>query len=70
MKRIYHCFVGGAVVALGALTAVLMVSGGWEAVAAAVGILAGLVSVLSFVVLGVARERPGLRRRAAAPSAA
>jgi hypothetical protein len=44
-------------VALGALIAVLMVSGGWEAVIAAVGILAGLVSLLSLVVLGVAAER-------------
>jgi hypothetical protein len=69
MRRIYHCFVGGAAVALGAFVAVLMVSGGWQAVVAAVGIFAGIVAVLCFIVLGVASERPQPRRRRAPVSA-
>ena len=58
MRRIYHWFVGGAAVALGAFVAVLLVSGGWQAVAATVGIFGGIAAVLSFIVLGVASERP------------
>jgi hypothetical protein len=65
MRLIRNCFVGGAAVALGAFVAVLIVSGGWQAAVAAVGILGGLVSVLSFIVLGVASERPQPPRRRA-----
>jgi hypothetical protein len=58
MKRTYHSFVGTAAVTLGALMAVLLVSGGWQAVAAALGVFAGLVTLLSFTVLRAAADRP------------
>jgi hypothetical protein len=71
MRRTQHCFVGGAAVTLAAFIAALVVSGGWQAVVAAIGVFAGLVTVLSFLVLRAASERvaarPRMPSRAGAP---
>ena len=64
MKRTYHTLVGSAVLVLAAFGAVLVVHGGWQAVAAAVAISAGLVFLLSFLRLRAAADRP----RAARPA--
>jgi hypothetical protein len=69
MKRTQHCFVGGAAVTLGAFIAALVVSGGWQAVVATVGVVAGLVTVLSFLVFRAASERPQAGRRAPSQAA-
>lgn len=62
MKRTYHTFLGGAAVGLGGLAAVMIVHGGWQAVAAAVAIFGGLVYLLSLTWLAAASERPRATR--------
>ena len=58
MRAIYRTFLGGAVLTVAALAALLIVSGGWQPVGAAVAILGGLVFGLSFITLAAAGERP------------
>ena len=58
MKRTFHSFLGSGALLLGALTAVIVVNGGWQAVAAALAILGGLVFGLSFISLAAAGEKP------------
>jgi hypothetical protein len=58
VKPTYHRFLGSGAIALGALAAVLIVNGGWQAVAAALALFGGLGFVLSFISLGAASERP------------
>jgi hypothetical protein len=58
MKRTFHGFLAGGALVLGALLAVILVNGGWQAVAAAVAILGGLVFGLSFIALLTAGETP------------
>jgi hypothetical protein len=58
MERTFHRFLGGGALMLGALVAVILVNGGWQAVAAAVGMLGGLVFGLSFISLAAAGEKP------------
>ena len=57
MRRIYRTFLGGAVLTVAALAALLIVSGGWQPVAAAVAILGGLVFGLSVITLAAGGER-------------
>ena len=57
-RRSYHTLLGSAAAALGAGAAVMLVSGGWQSVAAALAIFAGLVFVASAIGLGIASERP------------
>jgi hypothetical protein len=62
VRRTYHTFLGGAAVGLGGLAAVIVVHGGWQAVAAAVAIFGGLVYLLSLTCLAAASERPRATR--------
>ena len=64
MKRTHHTFVGSAGLGLAAFGAILVTNGGWQPVAAAVAIFAGLVSLLSFLRLGAAADRPRPARAA------
>jgi hypothetical protein len=57
VRRIYRTFLGGAVLTVAALAALLIVSGGWQPVAAAVAILGGLVFGLSLITLTAGGER-------------
>jgi hypothetical protein len=56
--RSYHAFLGGAAIGLGGLAATMLVHGYWQPVAAAVAVLGGMLFGLSFLVLGVAADRP------------
>jgi predicted lipid-binding transport protein (Tim44 family) len=58
IRTTFHRFLGGGALMLGALAAVLLVNGGWQAVAAALSVLGGLVFVFSFISLASASERP------------
>ena len=64
MKRTLQTFLGGGALMLGAFVAVLLVNGGWQAVAAALSILGGLVFGLSFISLAAASEQPSPTRPA------
>jgi hypothetical protein len=64
VKRIYHTFLGSGAVMVGALAAVLIVNGGWQAIAAALATLAGLGLGLSFISLAAVGERPPATRPA------
>lgn len=70
MRAIYRTFLGGAVFTVAALAALLIVSGGWQPVGAAVAILGGLVFGLSFITLAAAGERPRSTRPSWAARAA
>jgi hypothetical protein len=63
VKRIYHLFLGGAALTVAALAAMIVVSGGWQPVAAALAMLGGGVFVLSFSALIALGERPRPKRR-------
>jgi hypothetical protein len=58
LRTIQHTAIGTAPVALGSFAAVMIVHSGWQAVAAALAILAGLAFLASFIGLAVASERP------------
>ena len=64
MKHTFHRLLGGGALMLGALAAVMLVNGGWQAVAAALSIIGGLVFVLSVISLRAASERPQPSRSA------
>jgi hypothetical protein len=70
VRAIYRTFLGGAVLTVAALAALLIVSGGWQPVGAAVAILGGLVFGLSFIALAAAGERPRSTRPSWAARAA
>jgi hypothetical protein len=70
VRAIYRTFLGGAVLTVAALAALLIVSGGWQPVGAAVAILGGLVFGLSFITLAAAGERPRSTRPSWAARAA
>jgi hypothetical protein len=58
LRTIQQMAIGSAPVALGSFAAVMIVHGGWRAVAAALAILAGMAFLASFIGLAVASERP------------
>jgi hypothetical protein len=54
----YRGFLAGAALCLGGLAAAIVVHGGWQAAAAAVAILGGMLFLVIFISLQIARERP------------
>src|SRR3954469_12568830 len=57
--RLYRLLLTSAAVMIGALTATILVSGGWQAVAIAIALMAGfavLTAVLAIEVMGEATE--------------
>lgn len=70
VRAIYRTFLGGAVLTVAALAALLIVSGGWQPVGSAVAILGALVFGLSFITLAAAGERPRSTRPSRAARAA
>ena len=64
VRTTYHTLVGSAGLTPAAVGAALLANGGWQAVAAAVAIVAGLAFLLSFIRLAAAADRPGPARPA------
>jgi hypothetical protein len=58
MKRIFHTFLSSGAVLLGSFAALILVSGGWQAVCMAVAIFASLPFLLSFMSLLAANDKP------------
>jgi hypothetical protein len=64
MKRMLHTFLSSGAVMLGSFAALILVGGGWQAVAMAVAIFAGPVFLVSLITLLVASEQPRSARPA------
>src|SRR4051812_49401274 len=52
--RLYRLLLTSAAVMIGALTATILVSGGWQAVAIAIALMAGFAVLTAVIALGVA----------------